>query len=272
MSGSRWAALLALAGLVAVPRAPAVLGLDHVPIAVEDLERAAERYRALGFSLKPGRPHANGIRNQHVKVPDGTELELITAPRATDPLTTKYRRHLSAGDGPAFLALFAPDAMRVPARLDPPLDYVFFGPRNASPTDRPEHFAHANTGEALVSVWLAAADLSRERALFARLGATITRRDVHVPGRVAADVARFRQGEAILLGAAYQRVPGRRIIGATVRVRSLQSARALLAGRGIATEPADSNALSVFVPPSSAHGLWIELRQTTDASTKGVKP
>ena len=66
MSGSRWAALLALAGLVAVPRAPAVLGLDHVPIAVEDLERAAERYRALGFSLKPGRPHGVRVLGRHL--------------------------------------------------------------------------------------------------------------------------------------------------------------------------------------------------------------
>lgn len=273
MSDSRWAALLALAGLAAVPQAPAVPGLDHVPIAVEDLERAADRYRALGFSLKPGRPHANGIRNQHVKFPDGTELELITAPRAADALTTKYRRHLASGDGPAFLALFAPDATRVPARLDAPLDYVFFGPRNVSPTDRPEHFAHANTAEALVSVWLAGADLSRERALFERLGATISRRDVHVPGRVAADVAVFREGEAILLGAAHQRVPGRRIVGVTVRVRRVQSARALLAGRGIPTERGGASGASLFVPPSAAHGLWIELRQqVTDASTKGVKP
>ena len=61
------------------------MGLDHVVIAVNDLERAAERYRALGFSLKPGRPHSNGIRNFHAKFPDGTELELLTAPEARDP-------------------------------------------------------------------------------------------------------------------------------------------------------------------------------------------
>jgi hypothetical protein len=67
-------------------------GLDHVPIAVNDLERAAAGYRRLGFALKPGRPHDNGIRNQHVKFRDGTELELITAPDARDALTRTYRR------------------------------------------------------------------------------------------------------------------------------------------------------------------------------------
>ena len=151
---------------------PAVVGLDHIPIAVSNLDQAAERYRALGFSLKPGRPHDNGITNQHVKFTDGTELELITAPEARDALTGTYRRHLAAGDGPAFLAFYAPARDRVPERLAAPLEYIFFGPRNASPTDRPEHFAHANTGESFVEVWLAADDLSPERQLLEKLGAT----------------------------------------------------------------------------------------------------
>jgi catechol 2,3-dioxygenase-like lactoylglutathione lyase family enzyme len=97
---------------------PIVRGLDHVPVAVANLEEAAERYRALGFTLKPGRGHDNGIRNQHAKFADGTEIELITAPAARDALTDTYRRHLTQGDGPAFLALFAPSVERAGARLD----------------------------------------------------------------------------------------------------------------------------------------------------------
>src|SRR3982751_4408188 len=84
---------------------PAVVGLDHVPIAVADLEAAAATYRRLGFTLKPGLAHENGIRNEHAKFADGAELELITAPSAVDSLTTTYRRHLVNGDGPAFLAM-----------------------------------------------------------------------------------------------------------------------------------------------------------------------
>ena len=110
-----------------------------------NLEQAADRYKALGFALKPGRPHDNGIRNQHVKFTDGTELELITAPEARDALTNKYRRHIAAGDGPAFLALYAPGRPRAAGNAVP--DYIFLGPRNSSPTDRPEHFAHPNGAE-----------------------------------------------------------------------------------------------------------------------------
>ena len=75
-------AVVAAIGLSANP--PAITGLDHIPIAVRDLDRAAADYRALGFALKPGRPHDNGISNAHVKFPDGTELELITAPEARE--------------------------------------------------------------------------------------------------------------------------------------------------------------------------------------------
>jgi len=241
---------------------PPVAGLDHVPIAVRDLEAAADTYRNLGFSLKPGRPHDNGIRNQHVKFPDGTELELITAPDARDPLTTTYRKHLDAGDGPAFLALYAPDTSRAPGNLAPPLGYLFFGPRNASPTDRPEHFAHPNTAETLASVWLAANDLGPERALFPKLGGTLSHRVVHVPDRVDADVARFGEGEVLLLPGARQRVAGRRIVGVTVRVRSLSTAGALLKSRGIRmTASGEPASKSLFLAPDTAHGLWIELRE-----------
>lgn len=194
--GAGGAALASGAGQSARPRTPEpaiVAGVDHVPIAVGDLDAAAARYRALGFALKPGTPHANGIRNQHVKFRDGTELELITAPEARDSLTAYYRSHLASGDGPAFLALYAPDRTRLMARLDErtvpyrrsgalvtmpdgPLRYLFFGPRNQAPTDREEHFSHANTAESFVGVWIAGDDLSAERALLGQLDVTFDAR------------------------------------------------------------------------------------------------
>jgi len=260
---------------------PAVTVLDHVPIAVRDLARAADDYRALGFALKPGRPHDNGIRNQHVKFPDGTELELITASEARDALTTTYRRHLEHGDGPAFLALFAPRMPYAAERLaaaglphvlnggsidvpgDGGLAYLFLSGRNASPTDLPEHFAHANTAESLVSVWLAADDLSRERRLLEAVGATVVESDVRVPDVVHATVARLPEGDVVLLPGSRQLVPGRRIVGATLRVGSLDTARTIL-GRG-QPEPLQivisGAGRSVFLTPSRTHGLWLEFRE-----------
>lgn len=269
---------LVVAAALLPPPEPAVFGLDHIPIAVRDLARAADDYRALGFALKPGRPHDNGIQNQHVKFTDGTELELITAPAARDALTTTYRRHLEQGDGPAFLSLFAPRmpyaaerlaAAKLPHALnggsiDFPgsggLDYLFLSGRNKSPTDLPEHFAHANTAQSFVRVWLAADDVSRERRLLEALGAAFAETDVRVPDRVRATVARFSEGDVVFLPGARQLVPGRRIAGATLRVGSLETARSIL-GRGQPSLPeivVSSAGRSVFLPPSRTHGLWLE--------------
>jgi hypothetical protein len=254
-------ALLA-AGFLAEPvgrgaEPAAVVGIDHVPVAVADLPAAASTYRRLGFALKPGRPHANGIENQHVKFPDGTEIELITAPKAADSLTRTYRRHLAAGDGPAFLALFTRSTARTRTALsaagfsysenvwlslspDKRVPYIFFGPRQASPTDRPEHFAHANTADSLVSVWLAGDDLAAERALLQALGARMRDSVIDVPEPTRATIAEFDDGRVVLLPGRFRRVAGRPIVGVTVRVRDAARAR--------------------LVPPEAAHGLWLDLR------------
>ena len=263
--------LIAAAALPAPPD-PAVIGLDHIPIAVSDLARAADDYRALGFALKPGRPHDNGIQNQHVKFTDGTELELITAPDARDALTTTYRRHLEQGDGPAFLALFAPRMLYAEEQLRAATltlpSYIFLSGRNKSPTDLPEHFAHANTAESFISVWLAADDLSRERRLLDVLGATFTDADVLAPTKVRAKVARLKEGDVVFLPGSRQLVNGRRIVGATLRVGSLDKARAILDRGQPSPLPIVTSAAgrSVFLPPERAHGLWLEFREVRRSS------
>jgi catechol 2,3-dioxygenase-like lactoylglutathione lyase family enzyme len=239
----------------------APVGLDHIPVAVADLEAASERYRALGFVLKPGRPHPNGIRNQHVKFPDGTEIELITAPESRDDLTATYRKHLANGDGAAFLALFVAPATA--ARLEAP-DYVFFGGLNHSPTDRPEDFAHSNGADALVGVWIAGGDLARERRLLQALGARLAEQTAHVPTARTATVATLPDGdEVVLLPASRQLVAGRPIVGATIRVKNLATARRVLAAvPGLEFDAVlDRDAGRVFLPPTAAHGMWLELRQ-----------
>jgi hypothetical protein len=236
--------------------------------------------------LKPGTPHDNGIRNQHAKFADGTEIELITAPDARDSLTRWYRALIAAGDGPGFAAFYAPDPARVDGALNllkqphtwdhgfvdlpegDPLRYIFYGPRNHSPTDRPEYFQHPNGAESLVSIWLAADDLSAERRMLGALGATFEQRDVDVPDRVRATVAHLAEGEVVFLPGSRQLLPDRRVVGVTVRVKNVPAVERALASAGL---PAPARrqrggATSVFVPPAVAHGLWLEFRP--QSSTK----
>ncbi len=178
---------------------PSLVGLDHIPLAVRDLEDAANTYGQLGFALKPGRFHPNGIRNQHIKFVDGTGIELITAPKDTDADTAEYVRLLAQGEGPAFLALHTADISALTKRFDAIKQayaregsfvkvlapafrlFFFYQGDNRSPTDKPEHFAHANTANDLIGVWLASNDTAELCTLFRATGAAISKRKVFVP-------------------------------------------------------------------------------------------
>ncbi len=84
------------------------LAVDHVVIAVSELGVAVDDFRSLGFIVKPGRLHANGLLNSHVKFSDGTALELMSVERTpTDPTAEAYARFLRGGEGGAYLALEA---------------------------------------------------------------------------------------------------------------------------------------------------------------------
>ena len=228
------------------------IALDHVVLAVNDLEATAARYRQFGFALKPGQPHANGIRNQHVKFTNGTELELLTAPKPADDLTTRYRQHLAEGNGPAYLALFPrPTA---PARSEAP-SYIFFGQRNQSPTDRPEHFAHRNTANDLIAVWLAGSDFTQERALLVKHGASSQ------PGRLDAlnetgEMLSVREGVIYFLPERLRVHRARPIIGVTFHVRDLQAATRVFNDAGVQFRTLPG---SILLAPAVTGGLWIEL-------------
>ena len=107
------------------------LTVDHVVIAVSDLEDSAADFRSLGFTIKPGRLHPNGLLNSHVKFVDGTSLELMSvAGEPTDPVAAAYAGFLQAGDGGAFAAIEAdPDrVIRVAHEVNLPAQLTRSGP------------------------------------------------------------------------------------------------------------------------------------------------
>lgn len=256
---------------------PLVTGLDHIIILVNDLEAAATRYRAMGFALKPGRPHDNGIRNQHVKFEDGTELELLTAADAKDQITAQYRRYLAQGDGPAHVVLYAPDADALAkvivggefgARRDGLITFpvghrlrpIFFGGRNKSPTDRPEHFAHRNSAYSLTRAWLAVDDVAPELKLFAAVGGSVSEEQIEVPERTRARTVTFGGDRILLLPGSRQRLPGRPVVGASVVVKDLSAVRRAVQASGLKAVAGTRGAL--LLPPELTHGIWLEFRDS----------
>jgi beta-lactamase class D/catechol 2,3-dioxygenase-like lactoylglutathione lyase family enzyme len=258
-----------------------IVGLDHIPLVVRDLAAATETYRRLGFSLKPGRPHENGITNAHVKFPDGSGVELITAPAGVDELTRKYRMLMEAGEGPVFFSLHVRQDGALTAALDragiqhaegsipgltrlvnPGLASLFFVQDNRSPTDRPEHFAHPNGAVALARVWWASADPLPMRRLLEALGGVTTTAAVAAPARVEGTVVRVENGEVVIVPASNQVMPDRPIAGVTFHVRSLEATAKYFAHAGVRVDvtPDAFGAKRVLVAPSEARGLYLEFR------------
>lgn len=254
-----------------------VVGIDHIPVAVHDLEQASAVYRTLGFAIKPGRAHANGIRNAHVKFRNGSGIELIAVGTAVDELTTRYVDFLSHGEGPAFLALHAHETNRLVAALrtggyefrrdgdvislrQPELAYLFFVRDNRSPTDRLEHFAHRNGATALHAVWIATEAGAELERLLVHLGGSSVRRTVLAPDSVVATVVTVDQGEVVILPVSHQVSSGCPIIGASFRVSDVDLVTRQLSAAGMAAHVEKGAPRRIVVPPHATHGIWLEFR------------
>ena len=301
------AASLGLAGLVFLGfgsrgtpggRDDHALRLDHVPIVVHDLESATATYRdLLGFSIKPGRRHPNGLHNAHVKFRDGSALELITVQEPTDKLSREYARLLETGEGAVFVSLHggpiaglaeAARTLALPATtvggsnfdwlvfpLAHPLHYLFFIDLRSPPVDEEQHLTHTNTALRLASVWVIAPAVNAADGLLGRLGArrcatgaASASRAESEPGAAAdtsEDVEFVREigldsGSllAVPIEAAFD--PGWPIVGVTVEVADLEAARRFAAAL-LRRQPhveEDWRGRFVRIPPSRTHGVWIE--------------
>lgn len=268
---------------------PRLLGIEHVPTAVRDLAAAERRFRRLGFTIKPGRPHDNGIRNVHAKFADGSYIELITAAASRDALTRAYRRFLVAGEGPAFVSLYvdrldglatalarfgAMHADRTVTFDRAPLADIFFGTRSRSPTDRPEHYRHANGALGIARIWLAPADRGKIERMTATLGARFGTRRICMPRCGPARQATLDAGALILLPPSAQVVQGHMIVGVTVTVGKLALVRAALVSNDM--RPGSAGIVerdgSIFVPPALANGMWIEFSAAQAAASSASNP
>jgi len=277
---------LRLLGGILASASPASLsrcavGIDHLPVAVSDLDRAAEICTRLGFAIKPGRFHANGVRNKHVKFEDGAGIELITAKQAVDALSAMYVRLLSQNEGPAFLSFHTSDIGLLHAGFrragfsyseddgaltlrDPRLHFVFFFEGdNRSPTDRAEHFLHLNSAYATAGVWIADGEDSQLVPLLKSIGGVVVKKKVFVPTQRTTTVVQVQNGDVVFLPRSSQTIPGRPIVGLVFLTRNLDALRHCLDASHIApathVEAADHE--SVIVDPQQAFGMWLEFRQ-----------
>lgn len=80
--------------------------IDHAIVVVSDLEDAKKEYSDLGFHIKEGRLHKNGLLNAHIKFANQSSLELMTViDTPEDAIAREYQKLLAEAQGGVYLAL-----------------------------------------------------------------------------------------------------------------------------------------------------------------------
>lgn len=168
--------------------------IDHISIVVSNLDEAKKTFKDLGFTIKPGRTHANSIENAHIKFENGTAIELITALQPLDELSGQYFHEKSNGDGPLFLSMGMDDheqAVEMLKDFQPilteggyykwltfpkfsGLDYMYFMKYTNPPIDKKEHLEHDNGVSGIKSIKLSKDSFNLEKNMFSLLSLDVS--------------------------------------------------------------------------------------------------
>ncbi len=90
-----------------------------VIVAVSDIKIASMAYEKMGFTIKPGKLHDNGLLNAHIKLPNKTNIELMSLVGApSDDISEKYSKILEQGESGAYLELTGSDADAFSKKID----------------------------------------------------------------------------------------------------------------------------------------------------------
>lgn len=69
-------------------------------------DAVVDEYRNVGFNIKPGRTHENGLLNNHIKFSNGSSIELMTlTTKPGDNISQNYARLMAKEEKAVFVAL-----------------------------------------------------------------------------------------------------------------------------------------------------------------------
>ena len=204
-----------------------LLGIDHLVVAVPDLDTAIRNYTGLGFTVVPGGRHPVGTHNALISFADGSYVELIAfyepspghrwwAPlqkggglvdfcMQTDDLrgdTAAFRQAGVAIDDPKPLSRARPDGYKLSWVLSIPRDahrgVAPFLIQDETPREErvPRQMTHRNQVRGIGAVTVAVTDVAPVRHWYARVlgaaGQDVSRGDLAAAG------ARFTIGPHML--------------------------------------------------------------------------
>jgi len=268
-----WTGFISLAVTTSFVTASLGLGslhIDHVPIAVRDLQSAAAQFRSLGFTIKPGRPHQNGIENASIKFADGSYVELITSHNGTDPLAKRYEEFPKQGEGASYVFLrdsdgaFTDHVRRAGGRREPAGPFAFTElPASwqmahlqlteylAPAVDPPQIFQHANGATRVVAVW--AMVEHGDSPIVRKLGAGQRQADEFTFDDRLTQAVELADRTRLMLTPRQAEDPSHVVaLGILIEVDSLARLKQV-AG----LEDVGSRGAALWLPPSRMHGVWL---------------
>ena len=153
------------------------LRIDHVITVVADLDSAVIAFEDLGFTVKKGRLHDNGLLNAHIKFKNNTSFELMSIKgERIDELAREYTELLKSGEGGVFLAItgISIDALAdkvndlgincniIPGTSwdyltftsESGLAHIFFIDYHIKTIDSKEIITHENSAKGIETVWI----------------------------------------------------------------------------------------------------------------------
>ncbi len=257
----------------------ALIGLDHMPVVVQDLDAATLLWRDLGFAVQPGETLDNGITTAAIVFKEGAGITLLSVPAAVDELTAKYRAMLEVAEGPAAFFFRSKDlgaarnamggyeynpvagTVEVDRSRDrDSLNYLSF--REGVP-DESAYRAHPNGARVMSRVWVATTkrhgkDL--QELLMAVSGDSISGK-FYAPDDVEAISVAVDNGEVLILPIARQVTADRPVVGATIEVENVERVRSRLERAGVPYIEGGTFGASIVVTPDVTHGMWVEFRE-----------
>ena len=151
--------------------------IDHVITVVANLDSAILAYEELGFTVKQGSLHKNGLLNAHIKFKNNTAVELMSIKGApTDEVAKEYAQLLNSGEGGVYLAItgISIDELveklnglgfkynRIPGKSwdyitfpgNSRLAHIFFIEYHIKTNDNKYVLTHNNSAKGIEAVWL----------------------------------------------------------------------------------------------------------------------
>lgn len=230
-----------------------VIGIDHVPIVVRDLNEAKTLFSdRLKFTVKNGREH-EGISNFFVKFQDGTYLEFITPLDSSFAIGNYYTNFLKHRAGGTSLALsvksadtvmlslqqcavpFKSTANPVWLSVEPSgYDLFYIEYQNKTWKEREVNTTHANQSLSLKSVWWISEDPAKYISEFTKLGfihngaSTYLGIPVQILKAGSSELIVVSRSESAGILANFKSTATEGIFGFTVQVKSLATIKHLL--------------------------------------------